>query len=297
MGITNQEMPKSHFDEAVKKPGPQSARLSKKNLVFLVFAVIILQVADTIVLWLVGASASLQATGSAIHADMFTFSAVIFGILKLIYDKGFSKRPKVCVTPAVEEASSAEEVPTDDFRQSATRVVDTIKVKGPGDFNPVQRSAKTTSRSAQSKSQPPVPIEYIAKVARMSTSTKPVWVESRKRALMPEFATLSAKAKKFVPSQYSGTLDTHASVFMPHAHVKKEEQLLKSEYGAEYAGDVVYRSRHWLKEICPSTKKSRKTSKSPEPVVLVKAVKAPAAKKWVPKNDPNAVWKSQWLNC
>jgi len=271
MGINNQEMPNCHFDDAIKKPGPKSRRLNKKFLVFLAFAAIILQVADTAVLWLVGSSKSSQFMGSGVHGDIFMFTAVIFCMLNGIYTKFFLKSRKVCVA----EESTAETVPeepAEDIQQSATTVVDTMKVKGPQEFFP--RSAKTTKKAASTQ--------------------RNSWL----RASMPGFTTLNAKAKKFLPLAPNGTLDSDASVFVPHAHVQKEEQLLQSEFGGKYAGPVVYRSTHWLKEICPDTKKpdikvAVKKSKSKSPTSDARR-KPKSEKRWVPKE--NIVWASQWSN-
>lgn len=266
MGISKQEAPDNLFDEDLKKPGPKSLKLSKKNLGFLALAIITLQVADAGLLWVVGAPKDSQYADSGIHGH-FMSSAVIFCILKFIYTK----------YKALDETTEEAEI-EEDFRQSATQVVDTMKVKRPQEFAP--RGAKTEKIN--------------------SKPTNAQWVPDWLRP-----PSLNPRAKKFVPAGPSNTLDSDSPAFLPHAYAQKEVQLLKSEYGGDHAGAVVYRSRHWLNEICPDTKEANgpQKSRSPAPTKKVPAAvnawkKSKASepvKKWQPKVDPKDIkWTSSW---
>jgi len=255
MGVSD-KMPTKRFDADITKPGAKGLKISKKNLFFLVFAVLILQVADTGILWLMGTSKSSQFSG-----DTFMFSAVIFCILKYSYDKYRSDKDF--------EQEDTEEVEYD-CRQSATVVVDTMKVR-----THFTRPAKKSLKPINESDLQPVTI----------------WVSSWLRA-----PALNPKAKKFVPCCSSvNTLDSDAPAFVPQAHAQKEKQLLASE--SCDPGDVVYRSQHWVNQLgspqktqdskskSPDSKENApKKSKSPEPAKLSKA------KKWRPK----VMWASAW---
>lgn len=275
-------MHNSVFDGDLKKQGSKSLKLNKKNLGFLAFAIVILQVADAGTLWLVGGSTATYGD-YGFYGDTFMYAAVVFIISKVIYTKYFLNSAKV----SAEEKSSADEVPEDTEAedQPATKVVDTLRTRRPQEFAP--RHAKTD--------------------APVGADSK--WVPKWLKASLPK--RLNAKAKKFVPVGPSNTLDSEAPVFLPTAHVKEENKLLKSEYGGEDAGAIMYRSRHWLKEICPETTKAnegQKKSRSPEhkkkvpEVVLSKNARKgsrspePAPKKkWQEKVNPKDIkWASAW---
>jgi len=273
------------FDKDLKKPEARSVQISKKNILFIAFAVIFLQVADTVVLWLMGASKS-----STFSGDSLMFSAVTFGILKFIYDKYFLRSCK----SRVNEDSNADEVQGEttadhEYQQSATVVVDTMKVKSP----PPRNSPKVKS--------PRPRIRKLSNKTKQAGCEATVWVSSWLRGV-----ALNAKAKKFVPHNTfwmstldsaapafvpwaQATLNSGAPVFVPQAHAKKEEEMLKSESGGTNAGPVVYRSSHWLNEIGSQEKQKQKMSKPlyaqnkfeyAEPVKLLKAARP---MKWQPK--------------
>lgn len=257
MGVTDQKMNARLFGEDIKKPdrSAKSLAISKKNIFFIIFAVITLQGADTVILWLMGA----RSTSSS--GDSFMFSAVVFGILKCVYDKCFSKRGQVCKDDA--EPTGDEE---EDCRKSATYVVDTMKVKGP---------PRSSAMKANKRNQNPT-----------TGCEATIWVSSWWR---PQ--CLSAKATKFTPvrTYRASTLNSDSPVFVPHEFAMKEEELLKSQSGEAETGEVVYRSKHWLNEIGspndelpPEPKAARNLTRSSKPCTLQKAKKS-QPKKWVPK--------------
>jgi len=256
-------------EDDLKKPEKGSLNLSKKKLAFLAFAFIILQVADSGFQWLAGDVSA----GSTMEIGMFPVA--IFCILKCIYSKYFRGQPRGnSLNSHKEEETNADEVPEDDIQQPATNVVDTMKVKA-------ARKANTQNKDSK------------------HSGTKRAWIPSWLRATIAP-TPLNSKASKFVPSGPSNTLDSAAPVFMPSAYAQKEAQLLQSEYAIPRPGSVVYRSRHWVKEISASTENAmaptlsgtRKKSKSPEPAGPAKWVPRASQKKWVPKD--NVVWTSSW---
>merc|ERR1719375_853712 len=165
--------------------------------------------------------------------DSMMFSAVMFVVLKCLHDKYHVNKGKV----SVEEASNADEVgekvPADaDCLQSATVVVDTMKVKPPPDF------AKSSEKNAKR-------LENVRNKLKKRTwslqhqSEATIWLSSWMRT-----PALNPKAKKFMPycSHWLSTLDSDAPVFVPRnsEYAKKEKDLLKSQSGGVDTGAVVY---------------------------------------------------------
>lgn len=259
------------FDVDMKKQGKKTLKLSTKNLIFAAFAIVILQVAEVGLQWLVGGSAS---------QDTFMYAMVAFVISKCIYGTYFLKDVKVKGTTKDDQAS--EEVEAE--AQPATMVVDTKAYKS---------GNQTVTRAARS-------------TAIVTAGKKGNWVPRWLKDSVPK--PLNAKARKFVPVGPSNTLDSEAPLFLPTAQQVGEYELLKSESGGEVAGEVVYRSRHWLQEICPDTKKavcpyankakaSQNKSKSPTHHYNKKVLELVPAqkKKWQEKVNPTDIkWASAW---
>jgi hypothetical protein len=291
MGVSDQMMNKSAIDDNFKKPD-KALTISKKNFFFIVFAVTILQLGDTAVLWLMGTNKDVS---SHSYGDSFLFSAVIFGILKCAYDKLLVKG---ATTDRWEKGSTKPSEKEEDCQQSATCVVDMMKVKGP------PTSTKTHNKTDNTRIQEV--IRYIKEVVRTSEPEQPgceatIWVSSWSRS-----PCLNPKAKKFIPlrTYWLSTLDSNSAPFMPQRCAKKEEQLLKSEFGGSDTGEVVYRSNHWLTEIGFESKKleyglSDKKMQMPETMhahkraqgvknqkAFVKKLQTSnlQSKKWVPKS-------------
>jgi hypothetical protein len=274
MDISKQEMPTDSFDVDMKKQGPKALKLSTKNLTFIAFAIVTLQVAEVGLQWLVGGSASQQ--------DTFMYAIVVFVISKCIYSKYCLKDAKVKGTPKDDEAS--EEVEAEEQQGSPVR-----------DTQAYKSVNQTVTRPA--RSTPVVP-----------AGEKGNWIPKWVKDSAPQ--RLNAKAKKFVPAGPSNTLDSEAPLFLPTAQQVEEYELLKSESGGEATGEIVYRSRHWLQEIRSDTNKaSQKKSTSPthykkKVVDLVPAQKVrkvsnspePARKKrWQEKVNPTDIkWASAW---
>lgn len=248
----------------LKKQKSKSLKLSKKNLGFLAFAIVILQVADAGTLWLVGGSTAKHGDVRGFYGDTFMYAVLVFMISKAVYTKYLFKKSSADEEP--------EETETED--QTATMVVDTS-------------IPKRTKRHLDPGS------EHLG--SHKPESWVPQWLKDsvpRKENHWP----LNAKAKKFVPVGESNVLDSQAPVFLPKAHVKQEKKLLKSECGGEEAGAIVYRSRHWLQEICQKKQTSSEhKKKSPELVLSKNAQKPVQKKKWQEKVNPNDVkWSSSW---
>lgn len=285
MSVTDQKMNTNLFVDDLKKPD-RALMISKKNLFFISFAVITLQVADTAILWLMGSDKGLNSPGTG---DSFLFSAVIFAILKFTYDKCISKGSKKCKEEKQEEKQ--EEVTPDvweeDCRKSATYVVDTMKVKGP----PHSKKPSTRTQKKDIQTQKPA----------QSGCEATIWVASWWRP-----PCLNPKAKKFEPeyNYRASTLNSNSSPFWPQQMAKKEKELLESESCGNDAGEVVYRSSHWLTEIGfqnkqkdllpsrlekPQKKNVPKRSKSAERAKVQKAAlvkrQEPQTRKWVPKSS------------
>jgi len=268
MGVNCPETHSTFIHEDLKKRDANSLKIGKKNLLFIAFAVIVLQVADTVMIWLMGSS---QSSTSQFSGDSFMFTAAVFGICKGIYDKFFSNKAKV----GVQEASNADEVEEeslseDEYHQSATVVVDTMKYK----------TWTHTKKSKQAEVS-----KYGKPNNEAAGSEATIWLSSWLRA-----PSLNPKAKKFMPncSHWMSALDSGASVFVPQAHVKKEEQMLKSEFGEEDAGSVVYRSNHWLNEIGSQEKVQQKQNKQNKQNKQDKPMLSPA--KDTPKNSKFPVY-------
>jgi len=266
MGISKQEMPTTSFDEDLKKQGSAkkgTLELSKKNLGFIVFAIVILQVADAGLQWLVG--------GSTSGNDTAMYAIMVFSLSKLIYSKYLAPDAKVSEEGTLNEA---EERP-------ATMVKDTMKAR------PFRQSKDSAPRAPKTS---------------MPTDQKSNWVPRWLKESVPN--RLNAKAKKFVPEGPSNVLDSDAPVFLPTPHQVEDYQLLQSEYGGN-PGEIMYRSRHWLKEISPDTKKAQPSppqefkKKVSEPVLIKNVRKgspetAPK-KKWQEKINPSDIkWASSW---
>lgn len=293
MGVNRPETHSTLIHEDLKKRDANSLKIGKKNLLFIAFAVIVLQVADTVMIWLMGSS---QSSTSQFSGDSFMFTAAVFGICKGIYDKFFSNKAKV----GVQEASIADEVEEealseDEYHQSATVVVDTMKYKT---WTHTKKSKQAEvskyggSEAIQSK------LDY-SPINEAAGSEATIWLSSWLRA-----PSLNPKAKKFMPncSHWMSTLDSGASVFVPQAHVKKEEQMLKSEFGDEDAGSVVYRSNRWLNEIGSQEKiqqKQNKQNKQDKPMLspakdTSKNSKFPVYYIPEPPKLQKAAWARKW---
>eukprot|EP00746_Dinoflagellata_sp_MGD_P004069 gnl/MRDRNA2_/MRDRNA2_107884_c0_seq1.p1 gnl/MRDRNA2_/MRDRNA2_107884_c0~~gnl/MRDRNA2_/MRDRNA2_107884_c0_seq1.p1 ORF type:complete len:288 (+),score=77.17 gnl/MRDRNA2_/MRDRNA2_107884_c0_seq1:105-968(+) len=266
MGISKQEMSGDSFDADLKKRGPKASKLSTKNLIFIVFALVILQVADAGIQWLAGGSASQQ--------DTYMYAAVVFIITKCIYTKYAKSAGKGTVNEdEVAEEADAEEHPV-------TMVRDTMK-------------AFRSVKSPPARKSSPAPNSHTP------AGKKENWVPAWLKEVRPK--TLNARAKKFMPSDPSNTLDSEAPLFLPTAQQVEEYQLLKSQSGGLETGAVMYRSRHWLNEICPDTKKvvksSKSKSKSPQRyskrvVDFVASQKAPKGSK-PPEPRPKKKWQEK----
>eukprot|EP00746_Dinoflagellata_sp_MGD_P165305 gnl/MRDRNA2_/MRDRNA2_94498_c0_seq1.p1 gnl/MRDRNA2_/MRDRNA2_94498_c0~~gnl/MRDRNA2_/MRDRNA2_94498_c0_seq1.p1 ORF type:complete len:283 (-),score=61.59 gnl/MRDRNA2_/MRDRNA2_94498_c0_seq1:87-935(-) len=270
MSLTDQKMHTNVFDDNINKPN-KSSTISKKNLFFIAFAVIILQVADTAILWLLGSDKGLNSHGSG---DSLLFTGVIFAILKCTYDKCSRKGGKNCKKEKQEEVT--QEVWEEDCRKSATYVVDTMKVKGP------PPRINTTSIRTQKKGIH----------TKKSGCEATIWVSSWWRP-----PCLNPKARKFEPwyTYMASTLNSNSAPFWPQEMANKEKELLESESGGIDAGEVVYRSSHWLKEIGFENKqkdpvpmqaeKTQKPSKRSKSVERAKVQKELQPRKCVPKSD------------
>jgi len=251
--------------------------ISKKRLCFFAFAIVVLQIADAGLLWLVGASKN-QYGDTGFQADTFMFSAAIFCIAKCLHKKYFQSSVK---ESSVEEETKADVVPEEE------------KVKAGDEEGDVSNQQPTMKVVASNRKQPG------SKPTLRSHSWVPRWLKAsipiKPSSASSEATALNPKAKKFVPAVPSNTLDSDAPVFIPSAHVQKECELLKTHN----PGSVMYRSRHWLQEISPNTKApeaqkaaevqlvpanaTRKQSKSPEPAPV---------KRWRPKDQVK--WTSNW---
>jgi len=177
MGVSD-KMPAKRFDADITKPGAKGLKISQKNLLFLVAAVLILQVADSGIIWFMGTSNSSQFSG-----DSFMIPAVIFCILKYSYDKYRSDKD------ITEEDTEEVEY---DCRRSATVVVDTKK------YHLVNTAKKDLKPKEESDLQPVT-----------------IWVSSwlRGPALNPKAKkfvpccssvnTLDSDAPAFVPQAYA----------------------------------------------------------------------------------------------
>jgi len=265
MGVTDQKVNTSSFDHGLKKPN-KALTISKKNLFLIGFVVITLQVADTGILWLMGLN-------SHSSGDSFVFSAIVFAILKCTYDKCTSKGGKV------REAEKAPTEEEEDCRKSATYVVDT-KFRNQFRFREPLAPKKTQNTGAQ-------PEQDGCGVGCGPT----IWVSSWWR---PQ--CLNPKATKFTPlhTYWKRTLNSNSQPFWPQETVKKEKELLKSESGGSDAGEVVYRSSHWLTEIGFENKQKEppKTLYGPKrshwftKAAMVKYKRQePQQSKWVPKSS------------
>lgn len=210
--------PKQIFDE--DKPKSKSVKLSQKNIGLLAVAIVLLQVFEAAVTWFMGSSQGSQ----SMEVACIMLSAVIFCIAKFKYTKNSVKKEPEAAAQCCAEPEDASEQPS-------SRVVDTMTVKGPAEFAP--RSAKT-----EKKNDKPFGAKWV-----------PNWLRNQ----APK--KLNPKAKKFVPT---GHLDSDSPAFVPKAYAKNEKDILKSKCGEEGAGTVMYRSRHWLNEICPDAKKTEK---------------------------------------
>lgn len=285
MVVTDQKMNTSLFIDDLKKP-TKTLSISKRNIFFIVFAVIALQVSDAAVHWLMGGHSGLH---SLFSGDSVLFSAAMFVILKCAYDECVRAG---CTKCNKEELHTEENEEEEDYRKSATCVVDTMKVKGPP---PSSRTCTRPSTRIQKKGfQIQQQLKNIMQQPQQLGYEAPIWVASWWRA-----TCLNPKASKFTPlcTYGPGMLTSSSAPFWPQEMAKKEEELLKSESGSRDAGEVVYRSNYWMTEIgfenmqkdsLPlKAEKMQKLGKKDAPKWSKSKVQKPQQGKWVQKSSMN----------
>merc|ERR1719160_2102619 len=257
------EKPKEFLLEEIMDP---SLKMSKRNICFIFFAGFVLQITDTILNWMAGDfknSDNFTQEGG----DTFLIPAGLLCILIWAYSNWFEQRKNS------NEEEAEKELPEQ-----------TIQTRRKISRSPEREIPKTMVEDMQERSNakwwreipkcPPGPQQgrrtskspEPAKQFTMSASAKE-FIMSTLNPSAPEFmmSGLNAKARKFVPcfldstrssvlhsnapAFHSSVLHSDAPAFIPVAHVLKEKKLLETESGENDAGDVLYRSTHWVNEI------------------------------------------------
>lgn len=285
VGASKQEMPNNLFKKGLKKPASKSLKVSKINFGFLVFAAIILPMADKGLQFLVGGAMGSHYADCGLQGDVltFAFSVVIFCILDFIYT---NKYHAIYVTAG----SKSDEAP------ATTKVDDTFDKKrfalrgamcGKKNTKPHHYDANVIYHN------PPLGVPARTSVSHNGALPRSPLQPSPWHSEPPKFP-VERKAEKCMPIGPS-TAFAHvgpSTMWTFEAHeTKEEEELMRSNCGRDDVGVVLYKSRHWSNNIL--SKQSSRGHLNPDLKSNEQTDARKKSKKWIDLEDVGVLkWKS-----